>query len=129
MTRNAIVEYLSGARRAVEIGIGKRDDVAKALAESGVDVTATDVHERPVPSDVRFVRDDVTDPTPSVYADADLLYALNLPPELQRPAWTVAREHDARFVFTTLGGDPATIPVSRTTVPGETLFEAMPERP
>jgi len=82
----------------------------------------TDISERPVPDGVTFVRDDVTDPDQSVYADADAVYALNCPPELQRPIADLARSVDAAFLFTTLGADPPTIPVRRETLPGETLF-------
>jgi len=95
------------------------------LAADGVTVTATDVVERPVPDGVVFVRDDVTDPDPSVYAEADAVYARNLPPELHRPAFTVARDAAAAFLCTTLGGDQPTIPVDREMLPGgETLYRA-----
>jgi len=121
----ALVERLSSARRAVEIGVGEHPDVAVALARRGVEVTATDIRQRAVPDPVAFVRDDVTDPDPSVYADADLLYARNLPPELHRPARDLARRIDARFRFTTLGGDPPVVPVDREQLAGGvTLFTA-----
>ena len=110
------------AGRAVEVGIGNRTDVAAAVAASGVAVTATDVVARAVPDGVRFVRDDVTDPDPPVYADADIVYALNCPPELQRPLVTVAREAGARWAFTTLGSDPAVVDARPKTLPHETLF-------
>jgi len=144
-TRDALVAHLAGAvRRAsdvsgegtgpgaaddpvVEVGIGHRTAVAAALAARGVPVTATDIHERTVPDGVRFVRDDVTAPDRAVYADAAAIYALNCPPELHRPALDVARAVDAPFLFTTLGGDPPTVPVERHTLPAETLFVAKPE--
>ncbi|WP_458206879.1 UPF0146 family protein [Haladaptatus sp. NG-SE-30] len=123
-TRDGIVTRLADYRRAVEIGIGDRTDVAEALSDAGVAVTATDVYPREVPEGVRFVLDDVTDPDATVYEDADVLYALNIPPELHRPALAVARACDADFVFTTLGGDQPSVPVRRETIPGETLFWA-----
>ncbi|UPV98821.1 hypothetical protein M0R88_09780 [Halorussus gelatinilyticus] len=123
-TRRAIVGRLSDFERLVEVGVGNRTDVAAALAETGRTVTATDVHPREVPAGVSFVADDVLDPDPEVYREADAVYALNLPPELHRPTLDVARRHDAAFLFTTLGGDPAAVPVERETVPGETLFVA-----
>jgi hypothetical protein len=126
-TRDTLVTHLADFESVVEIGIGVRTDVAAALAERGVDVTATDVRDRDVPSGVAFVRDDVTDPDRSVYADAAALYALNFPPELHRPALELARSVDAAFLFTTLGGDPPAVPVERRTLPGETLFIAKPE--
>ncbi len=108
----------------MEVGIGERPDVAAALADAGKRVTATDVRPREVPAGVEFVRDDVVDPDPAVYRDADAVYALNLPPELHRPALAVARDHDAALLFTTLGGDQPAVPVARETIPGETLFVA-----
>ncbi|WP_336345615.1 UPF0146 family protein [Halalkalicoccus ordinarius] len=123
-TQAALVAALDPYERLAEIGIGRRTDVAAALAASGTRVVATDVHRRSVPDGVRFVRDDVTRPDPSVYTDVEAIYALNLPPELHRPAWSLARRTGADFLFTTLGGDAPEVPVSRHTLPGETLFVA-----
>ena len=123
-TRGALVARLDGYDHAVEVGIGRRPDVARALAGRGVTVTATDVHDRPTPEGVRFVRDDVTHPTLDHYRDADVVYALNCPPELQRPLVDVARRVGAACYFTTLGADPAIVPASRESIPGETLFRA-----
>jgi hypothetical protein len=122
-------EYLASYERAVEIGIGRRSDPARALAERGVSVTATDIHDRDVPEGVRFVRDDIVDPDPAVYASADVVYARNLPPELHRPALEAARNADADFVFTTLGGDQPAVPVERKTIASGTLYvaRALPE--
>ena len=77
----------------------------------------------------RVVRDDVTDPDQQVYADADAIYALSLPPELHRPALDLALEVNASLLFTTLGGDPPAVPVEPETLPGTTLFAAKPQRP
>ena len=118
----ALVDRLARFERVVEVGIGNRTDVAAGLAERGVTVTATDVRDCQVPDGVRFVRDDVTDPDPSVYAAAAAVYALNCPPELQRAVAAVARDADAACFLTTLGGDPTTLPVTPETVPGDTLF-------
>jgi hypothetical protein len=121
-TRDGIAARLERYDRVVEVGVGHRPDVAAALGERGVAVTATDVHERPVPDPVGFVRDDVTDPDPSVYADADAVYALNCPPELHRPLRAVARRAGADCLFTTLGTDQPAVPATRETLPGETLY-------
>ncbi len=129
----ALVRRLADYREVVEIGVGRRPEVARALAERGVSVTVTDVHDPrefgvALPEAVRFVRDDVvaasesSDPHPCYRAAA--YYALNCPPELHRPIRTLARRHGADFLFTTLGGDQPAIPVDRETLPGETLFVA-----
>jgi len=122
VTRDGLVGRLADFDRVVEIGVGHRPAVARGLAARGVDVTATDICDRQLPAGVRFVRDDVTDPTLSVYAEADALYALNLPPELHGAVSRLADRIDSAFLFTTLGGDPPTVPVGRETVPGETVF-------
>jgi uncharacterized UPF0146 family protein len=123
-TTDAIAAVLADYERVVEVGIGTRTAVARALSAAGVAVTATDIHDRSVPDGVRFVRDDVTDLDRSVYDGADAIYALNCPPELHRPIATVARDVDATFHFTTLGADPPAVPVERETLPGETLYTA-----
>jgi uncharacterized UPF0146 family protein len=126
-TIDALADQLASFETVVEVGIGHRTAVAAALADRGVAVVATDVRERAVPKGVTFVRDDVTDPDPTVYADAGAIYALNLPPELHRPTADLASSVEAIVYFTTLGGDPPTIPVELETLPGETLFRAKPE--
>lgn len=126
-TRDALVDRLARYETLIEVGIGDRTDIAKALA-SHASVIATDIRECPVPERVTFVRDDITSPSSSVYADGDAIYALNCPPELQRALWTVARRYDADCLFTTLGGDPPLLRVERESLPSETLFRVRPER-
>ena len=111
--RHTLLARLADADRVVEVGVGNRPGLARDLAERGVDVTATDIRDRPVPDGVRFVRDDITDPDPAVYRGVDAVYARHCPPELQRPARAVARSVGAPFLFTTLGGDPAVVDARR----------------
>ena len=121
-TRAALVARLSLYDRPAEVGIGTRIEVAAALADRGATVVATDVVERDVPEGVEFVRDDVVDPELSAYAGVDVVYALNLPRELHRPAHDLARTRNVPLFFTTLGGEFPAIPARRETIPGDTLF-------
>jgi len=127
-TRDALVDFLGTYDTVVEVGVGRQPDVAEALAEAGVAVTATDVRERSVPPGVAFVRDDVTDPGLGVYAEADAIYGLNLPPELQGATAAVASRVDAACHFTTLGAEHPAVPATPRTLPGETLFTAESQR-
>jgi uncharacterized UPF0146 family protein len=128
----ALVARLSGYTSGVEIGVGRRPEVAAGLADAGVSVTVTDIvaaDEINVPPAVSFVRDDIVVASerdhPGEIYDADLLYGLNLPPELHRPALDVTKAVDADFLFTTLGGDPPAVPAAAETLPeGETLYVA-----
>ncbi|WP_224332963.1 UPF0146 family protein [Haloprofundus halobius] len=123
-----LVARLSTYDSLVEVGVGRRPDVAAALADAGCAVTATDVHEFPVSDPVRFVRDDIVTAseatTPGDHYRAEALYALNLPPELHRPLRDVARAVGADCLFTTLGFDEPAVPVRCESVGGETLYVA-----
>lgn len=121
-TTAALAARLARFDRLVEVGIGRRSEVATALAESGSAVTATDIHPRPVPAGIEFVRDDLTNPDMNIYADATAIYGLNLPRELHRPACEVACEAGAAFFFTTLGGEFPAIEATPETLAGETLY-------
>ena len=118
----ALVDRLVRYDELVEVGVGARPDIAAALADRGCRVTATDVRHRSVPESVRFVRDDVTDPDPTIYDGADAVYALNCPPELQR-SLAAATPDSADCLFSTLGGDPVVVDASPETFPDGTLFE------
>lgn len=127
--RQALSGRLGRYDRLLEVGVGRRPEVAAALVDAGSEVTAIDIREVTVPRGVRFVRDDVIarsemdDPGPIYRVDA--VYALNLPPDLHRPTRDVARAAEAEFLFTTLGFDEPAVPVRRETLPrGETLFVA-----
>ena len=124
--KGALVDRLARYDGLVEVGVGTRPGVAVALADRGRTVTATDIHEREVPRGVRFVCDDVTDPNPEVYRGADAVYALNCPPELQRPLADAARSAGADCLLTTLGADPVVLDAAPETLPGDTLFRVKP---
>lgn len=127
--RSAVAELLARYPAVCEVGVGRRPEVAAALAERGRSVTATDVHDRETPTGVQFVRDDVVEASrrddPGDHYHADAIYALNLPTELHRPTLTVARRVDADCLFTTLGGDPPAVATRPITLDGgETLYVA-----
>jgi uncharacterized UPF0146 family protein len=119
----SLVDRLSRHDTLVEVGVGNRPSVAVALAERGCRLTVTDINDRQPPDAVQFVRDDVTDPDLSIYRGTDAVYAVNCPPELQRPLAAIARRVGAACLFTTLGGDPAIVDATPETISGGTLFE------
>jgi hypothetical protein len=128
-SRAELAARLAAYDRLVEVGVGRRPEVAAALADAGAEVTATDVVDVETPCGVAFVRDDVVARSEGLDGGApedpyrvDAVYALNLPAELQRPARAVARAADADFLFTTLGFEEPVVPVGRESVGRETLY-------
>jgi uncharacterized UPF0146 family protein len=77
-----LVNYISDSYGStVEIGIGQFPDVAFALLNKGVRVTATDI----IPFNykgLKVVVDDITLPDLSLYDRTNLIYSLRPPPEL-----------------------------------------------
>jgi len=120
--RVALADRLAEYDTLVEVGVGRRWDVARTLVNRGCTVTATDIVDRTPPASVAFARDDITAPDRSVYADADAVYALRCPPELHRSLVCLGRSVDAAVRFTTLGTDPPAVPVDPIALPGTTLY-------
>jgi len=98
--------YTEGAR-IVEVGVGRRADVARRLAREGYDVTTTDVRDvhDAVGDHINFVRDDVREPDASVYSDAVLVYSLRPPYEIHAALADVAREAEADLLVAPLADE------------------------
>lgn len=128
-TRRALADRLRPFDPVVELAIGRQPAVARALAATNA-VTATDRVDRRVPAGVEFLRDDLTDPSPDRYAPVEALYALNLPPELHRPALRLAESLEVPLAFTTLGNEGPIVPIeTRERLPRGTLFWARADGP
>ena len=149
-----LVAALSGFDAALEVGIGRRATAARQLAAAETSVVAIDVDDDAVgdvPESVAFTAVDVRelaeaadpvaklrvrmaeddeavagsgDTKAGVPPGFDLVYALNLPAELQRPTAELARRLDAVCAFTTLGFEEPVVDVARKTVGTETLYVA-----
>lgn len=139
--RAAVADRLADYGTLLEVGIGRRPAVAARLAADGQAVTAIDIHNRPVPEGVTFLRRDLfdwadrlagsgaridADPQLEILlgGETDAIYGLNLPPELHTPALTIAEAAGAALLFTTLGGDPPAVPVEREALDSGTLYVA-----
>jgi uncharacterized UPF0146 family protein len=106
---DALVEYVrenyvEGAR-LIEVGVGKRDDTAHALADAGFEVTATDVREVETGECVEFIRDDITSPDTSAYGGASLIYSLRPPYEIHTDIDSVARSVGADTLLVLLADE------------------------
>lgn len=87
--------------------MGGRWGTLEALHEGRPDLAlvATDVHAHRLenaPGWVQAVRDDVTEPRPSIYRGAQLLYAVRCPEELQVPLARLASSLQASLAVQAL---------------------------
>ena len=105
--------YVDGAR-IVEVGVGRRDSTARALADAGFEVTATDVRDVGTGECVEFVRDDVTSPDTSVYEGVSLIYSL-------RPPYEIHTDIDS--VALSVGADTLLVPLADEGTPLKRDFE------
>lgn len=101
----AIVARFGGARRIVEVGVGRRCEVARALAEAlpGARIVATDRDPRAVRSHatcrtVRTVLDDALAPDPCIYVGASVVYAREPPADLLPALQRISDEAGADLV-------------------------------
>ena len=120
----SLLSILRPFKRLVEVGIGSRFDVAHTLSKNRT-IVATDIYQCDLPPGIQFFLDDICDPNLDLYSTTDIIYALNLPPELHQPTLNVALQVKSKFLFTTLGNEFPEIPVRIETTPGETIYWAL----
>lgn len=80
------VEYVrknySGARKIVEVGVGKDTRVLEGIAKGGEgEIFGTDI-EPAAEGDVVVLKDDLLEPKLELYSDSALIYSIRPPPEL-----------------------------------------------
>jgi uncharacterized UPF0146 family protein len=116
-------EYARGAD-LVEVGVGRRDAAARALAAVGYGVTVTDVRELSgsVGDQLRFVRDDVREPDRSVYEGAELVYSLRPPYEIHAAIAETARRAGADALLAPLGDEGVAVEAELVNRGGRAFF-------
>ena len=92
-------------RCAVEIGVGENLVAARILRDAGVSIRCADI--RPVPSEpgIPVLLDDIFSPRVSLYAAADLLYAIRPGVEMVPPLIALAERTGADLLVYHLGNE------------------------
>lgn len=133
--RREIATELAVYDSLLEVGIGRRPEVATELADAGCSVIAIDTNPETVSAATSRIPPSVTvreadiialanrDSVPDVY-HVDAVYGVNLPGELQTPAKTLAARIDADFIFTTLGFEEPLVPVEQRSLDNSVLYVA-----
>jgi len=103
-----ILDRYSG--KVVEVGAGKATKVARLLAER-LEVVATDKFESETrDGPIKVVGDDIFSPRRDLYEDANLLYSIRPPFEMQLAMGDLARDIGAEVIVRPLADEVAQLP-------------------
>ena len=82
--------------KIVEIGVGKFQTISKNLSKNEkIDLIMTDID----PANEDIVKDDVFNPDMSIYEDADILFSIRPPGELQEAIMKIRDEVNATLII------------------------------
>jgi uncharacterized UPF0146 family protein len=93
--------------RVVEVGVGRKSDVALLLEP--LEVVATDIENRPA-HQLSFMEDDIFSPREEIYEGASLLYSLRPPLEVQLAMGDLALKLGADVLIRPLEDEIAELP-------------------
>ena len=82
--------------KIVEIGAGKFQTISKNLSENeNIDILMTDID----PANESIIKDDVFNPNMNIYKDADILFSIRPPAELQEAIMKIRDNVDATLII------------------------------
>jgi len=82
--------------KIAEIGVGKFDRIANELSQKeNITLIKTDI----APADDRIIRDDIRNPNLDLYSDADIIYSIRPPSELQPYLVKLALKVDSQLII------------------------------
>lgn len=82
--------------KIAEIGVGKFDRIANELSQKeNITLIKTDI----APADDSIIRDDVRNPNLDLYSDADIIYSIRPPSELQPYLVKLALKVDSQLII------------------------------
>lgn len=82
--------------KIVEIGAGKFQTISKNLSENeNIDIIMTDID----PANENIIKDDVFNPNMNIYKDADILFSIRPPAELQEAIMKIRDDVNATLII------------------------------
>lgn len=82
--------------KIVEVGVGKFDEIANILSsKENITLIKIDIH----PKDETVIRDDITKPNLELYENADIIYSIRPPSELQPYLVNLANEINCQLII------------------------------
>ncbi|MDY6765019.1 MAG: UPF0146 family protein [Halobacteria archaeon] len=115
-----IKETYPESSKIVEVGVGRNTTVARLLNPC-FNLVVTDVELRDF-EDLNFVRDDITNPSLSVYEGASLIYSVRPPYELHDDLLKVARKVGADLLIVPLGNEESSLDYELVNYEGKVMY-------
>ena len=82
--------------KIVEIGVGKFQTISNNLSENeNIELTMTDID----PANENVIQDDVFNPNMTIYEDADILFSIRPPAEIQDAIMKIRDEVNATLII------------------------------
>jgi len=101
---SCIGDYIAKHYAAVvEIGVGNNPGAAIIIHNAGIPIRCTDIRNRELPEGIEFVIDDVFEPDLSIYAGADVIYAIRPAIEMMAPLIALAQKAGCDLLVYHLG--------------------------
>ncbi|MCD7782106.1 MAG: hypothetical protein LUG89_05375 [Methanosphaera sp.] len=92
-----IIDNYSDSDKIIEVGIGKIYNVADILKNRLPNTTIKLIDLYPSRDDI--LRDDITNPTDEYYQDANLIYSIRPPEELQKDITQLANQYNSNVII------------------------------
>lgn len=92
-----IVNNYKYSKKIVEVGVGKILEPSDILKEKlpNTKINLVDIH----PSINTIIKDDITNPTDSIYEDANLIYSIRPPEELQKDIVNLGLKYNTDIII------------------------------
>jgi len=92
-----IVNNYKYSKKIVEVGVGKILEPSDILKEKlpNTEINLVDIH----PSSNTIIKDDITNPTDSIYEDANLIYSIRPPEELQKDIVNLGLKYNTDIII------------------------------
>jgi uncharacterized protein len=89
--------------RAIEVGIGRNEEAAQIVSSTGSLLRCTDVKALELSGNLPFLQDDIFSPDESLYAGAEVIYAIRPAIEMIPPLIGLAVQINADLIVYHLG--------------------------
>lgn len=92
-----IVNNYANSTKIVEVGVGKvlePSDILRDMLKTTL-INTVDIY----PANDTVLKDDITHPTDSIYVDADLIYSIRPPEELQKTIFDLGLKYNTDIII------------------------------